>query len=38
MDADLGAYILLKSKGLPTDKLVKEFENRHGDPILLKIT
>jgi phosphopantetheine adenylyltransferase len=32
MDADLGAYILLKSKGLPTDKLVKEFENRHGIP------
>jgi phosphopantetheine adenylyltransferase len=32
MDADLGAYLLLKSKGLPTDKLVKEFENRHGVP------
>lgn len=32
MDADLGAYLLLKRKGLPTDKLVKEFENRHGVP------
>ena len=32
MDADLGAYILLKNKGLSTDKLVKEFENRHGVP------
>jgi len=30
MDADLGAYILLKEKGLSTDKLVKEFKNRHG--------
>jgi len=30
MDADLGAYILLKDKGLSTDKLVKEFKNRHG--------
>jgi phosphopantetheine adenylyltransferase/Zn-dependent peptidase ImmA (M78 family) len=30
MDADLGAYILLKNKGLSTDKLVKEFKNRHG--------
>jgi phosphopantetheine adenylyltransferase len=30
MDADLGAYVLLKDKGLPTDKLVKEFKNRHG--------
>ena len=30
MDADLGAYILLTNKGLPTDKLVKEFKNRHG--------
>jgi phosphopantetheine adenylyltransferase/Zn-dependent peptidase ImmA (M78 family) len=32
MDADLGAYILLTNKGLPTDKLVKEFKNRHGVP------
>ena len=32
MDADLGAYILLKNKGLSTDKLVKEFKNRHGVP------
>ena len=32
MDADLGAYLLLKSKGLSTDKLVKEFKNRHGVP------
>ena len=32
MDADLGAYLLLKNKGLPTDKLVKEFESRHGIP------
>jgi hypothetical protein len=30
MDADLGAYILLTNKGLSTDKLVKEFKNRHG--------
>lgn len=30
MDADLGAYILLKDKGLSTNKLVKEFKNRHG--------
>lgn len=30
MDADLGAYILLKNKGLSTEKLVKEFKNRHG--------
>jgi hypothetical protein len=32
MDADLGAYILLTNKGLSTDKLVKEFKNRHGIP------
>ena len=32
MDADLGAYILLKNKGLSTDKLINEFENRHGIP------
>jgi phosphopantetheine adenylyltransferase/Zn-dependent peptidase ImmA (M78 family) len=32
MDADLGAYILLTNKGLSTDKLVKEFKNRHGVP------
>jgi len=30
MDADLGAYILLKNKNLSTDRLVNEFENRHG--------
>jgi hypothetical protein len=30
MDADLGAYILLKNKGLSTDRLEKEFKNRHG--------
>jgi phosphopantetheine adenylyltransferase/Zn-dependent peptidase ImmA (M78 family) len=32
MDADLGAYILLKNKNLSTDRLVNEFENRHGVP------
>jgi Zn-dependent peptidase ImmA (M78 family) len=32
MDADLGAYILLKNKKLSTDRLVNEFENRHGVP------
>jgi phosphopantetheine adenylyltransferase len=32
MDADLGAYILLKNKKLSTDRLVNEFENRHGIP------
>lgn len=30
MDADLGAYLLLKKYNLPTDKLEKEFKNRHG--------
>ena len=30
MDADLGAYILLKNKGLPTDRLEKQFKFRHG--------
>jgi hypothetical protein len=30
MDADLGAYILLKKNGLPTEKLESEFKNRHG--------
>ena len=30
MNADLGAYILLTNKGLSTDKLEKEFKNRHG--------
>ena len=30
MDADLGAYILLKSKNLPTEKLEAQFKNRHG--------
>jgi Zn-dependent peptidase ImmA (M78 family)/nicotinic acid mononucleotide adenylyltransferase len=32
MDADLGAYILLKNKNLSTDRLVNEFKNRHGVP------
>jgi phosphopantetheine adenylyltransferase/Zn-dependent peptidase ImmA (M78 family) len=32
MDADLGAYILLKNKKLSTDRLVNEFKNRHGVP------
>jgi hypothetical protein len=30
LEADLGAYILLKNKNLPTDRLVDEFEYRHG--------
>ena len=30
IDADLGAYVLLKGKGLSTEKLEKEFKNRHG--------
>jgi hypothetical protein len=30
MDADLGAYILLKNKNLPTEKLEAQFKNRHG--------
>jgi Zn-dependent peptidase ImmA (M78 family) len=30
MDADLGAYILLKNKGISTEKLESEFKNRHG--------
>jgi Zn-dependent peptidase ImmA (M78 family) len=30
MDADLGAYILLKKNGLPTEKLESEFKSRHG--------
>ena len=30
MDADLGAYILLKNKNLSTDRLIDEFEYRHG--------
>jgi Zn-dependent peptidase ImmA (M78 family) len=30
MDADLGAYILLKKNNLPTKKLESEFKSRHG--------
>ena len=30
MDADLGAYILLKKNNLPTEKLESEFKSRHG--------
>jgi phosphopantetheine adenylyltransferase len=30
IDADLGAYVLLKGKGLSTEKLEKEFKSRHG--------
>jgi len=30
LDADLGAYILLKNKGISTEKLESEFKNRHG--------
>jgi len=30
MDADLGAYLLLKNKGLSTEKLEKQFKFRHG--------
>jgi hypothetical protein len=37
MDADLGAYILLKNKKLSTDRLVNEFENRHGVPFTEKL-
>lgn len=32
IEADLGAYILLKSKGMSTERLEDEFENRHGTP------
>ena len=30
MDADLGAYLSLKKKGLPTERLEKQFKFRHG--------
>ena len=30
MDADLGAYLLLKDKGFSTEKLEKQFKFRHG--------
>ena len=30
LDADLGAYVLLKRKGLSTDRLENEFGFRHG--------
>jgi len=30
IEADLGAYILLKNKGISTEKLESEFKNRHG--------
>ena len=30
LDADLGAYILLKSQNLPVDNLKKQFKFRHG--------
>lgn len=30
LDADLGAYILLKRNNLPTKRLEDEFEHRHG--------
>lgn len=32
LEADLGAYILLKKHGLSTDRLESEFEFRHGTP------
>ena len=31
MDADLGAYILLKRYNFSTERLEKEFKNRHGE-------
>jgi len=30
LEADLGAYILLKQNGYPTDRLVEMFNERHG--------
>ena len=30
IEADLGAYILLKQNNMSTDRLVDEFYNRHG--------
>lgn len=30
IEADLGAYILLKNKNMSTERLEDEFENRHG--------
>jgi Zn-dependent peptidase ImmA (M78 family) len=32
LEADLGAYILLKKNNLPTDRLIEVFEERHGIP------
>jgi len=32
IEADLGAYILLKNKNMSTERLEDEFENRHGIP------
>jgi Zn-dependent peptidase ImmA (M78 family) len=32
IEADLGAYILLKRAGFSTDRLMDEFEERHGKP------
>ena len=32
IEADLGAYILLKNKNMCTERLVDEFEGRHGFP------
>lgn len=38
LEADLGAYILLKKHGLSTDRLESEFEFRHGTPFDEKLT
>lgn len=32
IEADLGAYLLLKDKNMSTERLVDEFEYRHGIP------
>jgi hypothetical protein len=38
IEADLGAYILLKKHNLSTDRLESEFEFRHGEPFDEKLT
>jgi hypothetical protein len=38
IEADLGAYILLKKYNLSTDRLESEFEFRHGKPFDEKLT
>ena len=38
LEADLGAYLLLKKNNLSTDRLENEFEYRHGVPFDEKLT